>query len=209
MSGLGDFAIFGGTPAFPEPRHVGAPNIGDRATLLRRFEEILDRRILTNDGPLVREFEEVVRGISGVRNAVAMSNGTAALEVAIQAAGLTGEVITTPWTFIATTHALLRQGIRPVFCDVDPRTHNIDPRRIEDLITERTTGILAVHLWGRVCDVDALENIARRHGLKLLFDSAHAFGCSSRGRMVGASATPRCSASTAPSSSTPSRAARW
>ncbi|MDQ4044282.1 MAG: aminotransferase class I/II-fold pyridoxal phosphate-dependent enzyme, partial [Chloroflexota bacterium] len=167
------------------PRHVGQPNIGDRSRLMRRIEEMLDRRVLTNDGPLVREFEERVGEISGVRHCVAMSSGTVALETAIQAADMKGEVITTPWTFIATTHALRRQGIRPVFCDVNAATHNIDPERVEGLITERTTGILAVHLWGRACDVDALTEIADNAGIRLLFDSAHAFACSHKGTVVG------------------------
>lgn len=178
-------AILGGAPAFAEPKHVGQPNIGDRRTLMRRIEEMLDRRILTNNGPLVQDFEETVKAISGVRHCVATSSGTTALEAAIQAAGLHGEVITTPWTFIATAHALRRQGVRPVFCDVDPATHNIDPRLVEERITERTSGILAVHLWGRPCDVESLTDIARRHGLKLLFDSSHAFACSHAGSMVG------------------------
>jgi dTDP-4-amino-4,6-dideoxygalactose transaminase len=178
-------AALGGEPAFAEPKHVGQPNIGDRPALMRRMEGILDRKILTNNGPLVQDFEETVRAISGVRHCVATSSGTTALEVAIQAAGLHGEVITTPWTFIATAHALRRQGVKPVFCDVDPDTQNIDPRLVEERITERTSGILGVHLWGRPCDVESLTDIARRRGLKLLFDSSHAFACSHAGSMVG------------------------
>jgi dTDP-4-amino-4,6-dideoxygalactose transaminase len=178
-------AVLGGEPAFADPKHVGQPHIGDRQTLIRRINGMLDRKILTNNGPLVQAFEEAVKAISGVRHCVATSSGTTALEIAIQAAGLHGEVITTPWTFIATAHALKRQGITPVFCDVDPTTHNIDPRLVEGLITERTTGILAVHLWGRPCDVESLADIARRHDLKLLFDSSHAFACSHEGTMVG------------------------
>jgi dTDP-4-amino-4,6-dideoxygalactose transaminase len=182
---LARFAVFGAQPAFAEPRHVGQPNIGDRRALLQRIEGILDRRWLTNNGPLVEEFESTVAAIANVRHCVAMCNGTIALGIAIRAAGLEGEVITTPFTFVATAHALQWQGIRPVFCDVDGKTHNIDPAQVEALISPRTTGILAVHLWGRPCDVDALAEIAERHKISLLFDAAHAFGCAYRGQMVG------------------------
>lgn len=94
-------------------------------------------------------------------------------------------MIVPAFTFIATAHAVHWLGFTPVFCDVDPHTHSIDPARVEELITPRTTGIIGVHLWGRPCDIEALEDIARRHGLKLLFDAAHAFNCSWRGRMIG------------------------
>jgi len=120
-----------------------------------------------------------------VPHCIAMCNGTVALEIAVRAAGLGGEVIVSPFTFVATAHALQWQAITPVFCDVDPRTHNIDPARVEELITPRTTGILPVHLWGRPAPVEELAEIADRHGLRLLFDAAHAFGCSHRGRMIG------------------------
>ena len=96
-----------------------------------------------------------------------------------------GEVIVPSFTFIATAHAVQWLGFTPVFCDVDPRTHTIDPLRVEELITPETTGIIGVHLWGQPCDIQALESIAQRHGLKLLFDSAHAFDCSWQGRMIG------------------------
>ncbi len=114
-----------------------------------------------------------------------MCNGTIALEIAIRATGLTGEVIVPAFTFVATAHALQWQEITPVFCDVDPATHNIDVTRVEELITPRTTGIVAVHLWGRPCDVEGLQDIARRHDLRLLFDAAHAFGASHGDVMIG------------------------
>jgi dTDP-4-amino-4,6-dideoxygalactose transaminase len=179
------FAILGADPLFREPLHVGRPNIGDRERLLGRIGDTLDRRWLTNDGPLVQELEAAVAGRLGVPHCIAMCNGTVALEIAIRAAGLTGEVIVPPFTFVATAHALQWQQITPVFCDIDPRTHNIDPQRVEELITPRTTGILAVHVWGRPAPVGPLTEIAERHGLRLLFDAAHAFGCSYEGSMVG------------------------
>lgn len=182
---LSDLAIFGGTPAFGERLHVGRPNIGDRRKFEERVGDILDRRWLTNAGRYVQEFERRVAELVGVEHCIAMCNATIAIEIAIRATGMTGEVIVPSFTFVATAHALQWQEITPVFCDVDPTTHNLDPRRVEELITPRTSGIIGVHLWGRGCDIDALSEIARRRGLKLLFDSAHAFGCSYRGRMIG------------------------
>ncbi|HWC25528.1 MAG TPA: DegT/DnrJ/EryC1/StrS family aminotransferase [Solirubrobacteraceae bacterium] len=181
----GEFAILGSPPAFAEQLHVGRPNIGDRRRLMERLDGVLDRRWLTNDGPLVEEFEDAVAAIVGVRHCVATCNGTAALEIAVRAAGLRGEAVVSAFTFVATAHALQWQGITPVFCDVDPRTHNLDPSRVEDMITPRTSGIVGVHLWGRPCAVDELSALAERRGVALLFDAAHAFGCSHRGRMLG------------------------
>jgi dTDP-4-amino-4,6-dideoxygalactose transaminase len=180
-----ELAILGGTPAFDEKLHVGRPNIGNRERLLERINDLLDRRWLTNDGPYVGEFEREVAKLLDVRHCVAVCNATLGLEIAIKAMGLAGEVIVPSFTFIATAHALQWQGITPVFCDIDPATHNLDPQHVEALITPRTTGILGVHLWGRPCEVDALAQIARRHNLGLMFDAAHAFGCSHRGRMIG------------------------
>ena len=185
MRRIQDLAILGAPPLFPEPLHVGRPNLPDRDRLLARIGEVLDRRWLTNDGPCVRELEERVSAFLDVRHCVAMCNGTVALEIAIRAAGLSGEVIVPSLTFVATAHALQWQQITPVFCDVDPRTHNLDVARVEELITPRTTGIIGVHLWGRPCDVEGLERVARRRDLVVLYDAAHAFGCSHRGRMIG------------------------
>jgi len=182
---IDQLGIFGGTPAFAEKLHVGRPNIGDRQRLFERINDLLDRRWLTNNGLFVQEFERRIADLLGVKHCIAMCNATVALEIAIRAASLTGEVIVPSFTFVATAHALQWQEITPVFCDVDPRTHNIDPRRIEEMITPRTTGIVGVHVWGRPCDIKAISEIAQRHHLKLLFDAAHALGCSYQGRMVG------------------------
>lgn len=180
-----DLAINGAPPAFDEPLHVGRPNIGSRDAFLSLASGILDKRWLTNNGPLVRELETRIAERLGVRNCVAMCNGTIALEIAIRALGLEGEVIVPSWTFIATAHALYWQGIKPVFADIDPVTHNLDPEAVRRMITPRTTGIIGVHLWGRPAPVDALQALADEHGLKLMFDAAHAFGCSYRGRSIG------------------------
>jgi dTDP-4-amino-4,6-dideoxygalactose transaminase len=180
-----DLALFGGEPAFGRTLHVGQPNVGNRQILLERINDILDRRWLTNRGPYVQELERRIADWLGVKHCVATCNGTIALEIVIRALGLTGEVIVPSFTFIATAHALQWQMITPAFCDIDPRTHSLDPRRVEKMITPRTTGIIGVHVWGQPCDVDALAEIADRHGIRLLFDAAHALGCSYRGRMIG------------------------
>jgi len=182
---LDRLAIFGAEPAFSETLHVGRPVVGDRKRLMERIEGALDRLWLTNFGPLNSEFERRIENLLGVKHCVSMSNGTVALEIAARALGLTGEVIVPSFTFIATAHALQWQEITPVFCDIDPKTHNLDPNRVEDMITPRTTGIVGVHVWGRTCDAEALSQIARRRGLRLMFDAAHAFACSHKGEMVG------------------------
>lgn len=182
---LGDLAVFGAPPAFEEPLHVGRPNIPDRDRLLTRFNDLLDRRWLTNDGPYLQEFERKPADLTGVSHVVAMCNATLALEMAVQALGWQGEVILPSFTFIATAHALRWRGLTPVFCDADPQTHNLDPRKVEAAITPRTSGIVGVHVWGRPCATEALEGIARRHGLGLIFDAAHALGCTSDGRPIG------------------------
>jgi dTDP-4-amino-4,6-dideoxygalactose transaminase len=180
-----DLAIHGAPPAFDQPLHVGRPNIGDRAAFLERVEHILDDRWLTNNGPVVKEFERRIAAYLGVRHCVAMCNGTIALEIAIRALGLTGEVIVPSWTFVATAHALYWQGITPVFADIDPATHNLDPDAVRRMIGPRTTGIIGVHLWGRAAPIGELQAIADEHGLKLMFDAAHAFGSTYRGQSIG------------------------
>ena len=182
---INELAIFGGQPAFENPLHVGRPNIGNREKFTERVNDILDRRWLTNGGKYVQEFELRLSQYTGVKHCIAICNATVALEIAIRALGMSGEVIVPSFTFIATAHALQWQEITPVFCDIDPLTHNLDPHQVERMITPRTTGIIGVHVWGRACDTDALTAIAQRHHLKLLFDAAHAFACTHQGRMIG------------------------
>jgi dTDP-4-amino-4,6-dideoxygalactose transaminase len=180
-----DLAILGGTAAFREPLHVGRPNTGNRERLMKRINEVLDSRWFSNNGPRVQEFETEAARYLGVRNFVAMCNGTVALEIAIRALDLTGEVIVPSFTFVATAHALQWQEITPVFCDVDPATHVLDPTLVEGMITPRTSGIIGVHVWGQPCAIEALSDIGRRRKLKLMFDASHAFGCSHKGSMIG------------------------
>ncbi|MCG7952634.1 MAG: aminotransferase class I/II-fold pyridoxal phosphate-dependent enzyme [Candidatus Thiodiazotropha endolucinida] len=180
-----DLAINGAEPAFTEPLHVGRPSIGDRELFLRFTNEILDRQWLTNNGPVVRELEGRIADYHDVSHCVAMCSGTVALEIAIRALQLKGEVIVPSYTFIATAHALHWQAITPIFADIDPYTHNLDPAAVRRMITPRTTGIIGVHLWGRIAAVEALQSIADEHQLKLMFDAAHAFGCTRAGTKVG------------------------
>jgi dTDP-4-amino-4,6-dideoxygalactose transaminase len=167
------------------PLHVGKPNVGDRSALLSRINDMLDRRWFSNNGPLVQEFEKSISEFLGVKHVVAMCNATVALEIASRALNLHGEVILPSYTFVATAHALQWQEITPVFCDIDPSTHNIDPAKIERLITPRTTGIIGVHVWGRGCDTEAIKEIAAKRNLKVMYDASHGFACSKGGRMLG------------------------
>ena len=180
-----DLAIFGAKPRFTEKLHVNKPNIGNRDVLIQRLNDILDRRWLTNEGIYVKELEKHIADLIGVKHCIAMCNATVALELTIRALEMRGEVIIPSFTFIATAHALQFQEITPVFCDIDPKTHNLDPEKVEAMITPKTTGIIGVHLWGRPCEIESLESIAKIHNLRLLFDAAHAFGCSHNGTMIG------------------------
>lgn len=170
---------------FDRQLHVGAPNIGDRSKFHQYVDEIFDRRWLTNRGELVREFERRLADYLGVKHCISMCNGTVALEIAVRALDLKGEVIIPSLTFIATAHALQWQGIKPVFCDIDRHSYCIDPKEVEKHITPETTAIMGVHLYSRPCDIEVLQSIADKHGIKLLFDAAHAFGCSHGGQMIG------------------------
>ncbi len=147
-------AILGGTPTFSTPVHVGRPNLGDREGFAARVEGLWERCWLSNDGPLVQEFEQRIAQQLGVPYCVAVCNATIGLELVIRAMELKGEVIIPSYTFVATAHALQLQGIKPVFADIDPVSHNIDVEAIRSKITPRTSGICGVHLWGRGCDTN-------------------------------------------------------
>ena len=164
---------------------VGRPNLGSRQAFLERVNDILDRRWLSNDGVYVQEFERRVAEFLGVKHCVSICNATIALQMVTRALDLSGEVIIPSYTFVACAHALQWQEITPVFCDIDPKTHLIDLAKVERLITPRTTGIMGVHLWGRGCEVDALQQIADRHKVRLFYDASHAFGCTIGGKRIG------------------------
>ena len=142
-----DLAYFGGSPLFPSPLHVGRPNIGDREYLFKQIDDILDRRWLTNNGHKVYELERKLEAFLGVKHCITTCNATVGLEIASRALELTGEVIIPSFTFVATAHALEWQNITPVFCDIDPLTHNLDRKEVEKKITSRTSAILGVHVW--------------------------------------------------------------
>lgn len=180
-----ELSIFNGIPEFDEKLHVGKPNIGNRDEINYHINQILNNQWLTNNGPYIQQFEKEVAKITNVKHCIAMCNGTMALENAIRALGLSGEVIVPSFTFIATASALQWQEITPIFCDIDPTTYTINPLQVESLITPKTTGIVGVHLWGRPCNIHELEKIAEKRNLKLMFDAAHAFGCSYEGEMIG------------------------
>ncbi|HWQ21615.1 MAG TPA: aminotransferase class I/II-fold pyridoxal phosphate-dependent enzyme, partial [Clostridia bacterium] len=139
---------------------------------------------LTNDGELVQELERRLASHLHVQNLAVVANGTLALQLAFKALKLTGEVVTTPFTFAATTNALLWEGLQPVFADIDPETYNIAASSVEERITPRTSAILAVHVYGNPCDVEALQDVATRNGLPIIYDAAHAFGVEYRGKSV-------------------------
>ena len=180
-----ELACLGGVPLFAEKRYVGRPSVGDRKRFMESVEDILDRQYFTNAGPYVAQLERAIEDRLGVKHCIAMCNGTVALEIAIRALELSGEVIVPSFTFVACAHALQWQRVKPVFCDISPDTHTLDPAVVEAAITPETTGIMGVHLWGKACDTDALRRIADQHNLRLLYDASHAFACSHNGRMLG------------------------
>jgi dTDP-4-amino-4,6-dideoxygalactose transaminase len=153
--------------------------------LAHRLEGALRRRYLTNDGPLVQEFEHAVAARLGVRHCIATCNATSGLMVVARALDLHGEIVMPSFTFVATASAMRWLGLQPVFADIDPATHTLDPQRVEEAVTERTSAILGVHVWGRPCDPDILQRIADRRGVALFFDAAPAFACAHHGTPVG------------------------
>jgi dTDP-4-amino-4,6-dideoxygalactose transaminase len=180
-----ELAVFTGQPTFPQPLHVGMPNVGNRDAFLERTKSIIERRWFTNDGPYVHEFERRIAEQTGVEHCVVTSSGTIGLQLVASALGLTGEVVLPSFTFIATAHAFRWQGLTPVFCDIDEETHNLDPSHVAELITDRTSAIVGVHVWGRPAYSEELTDLAERRGLRLLFDAAHALGCSHDARPIG------------------------
>lgn len=144
-----------------------------------------DSRWLTNMGIKHKQFQADLIDYLGVEHIDLFSNGHMALEMAIQAMNLTGEVITSPFTFASTTHAIVRNGLTPVFCDIDPNTYTIDVNKIEALITDKTCAIIPVHVYGNICDVEAIDRIAKKHNLKVIYDAAHAFAVKYNGIGVG------------------------
>lgn len=182
---LEQLAIFTQTPLFTNKLYVGCPNSGERSSFLARVNDIFDRKWFTNNGIYVQEFEAQLAKKLNVKHCIVTCNATIALEITIKALGLSGEVIVPSFTFVATPHSLQWQQVTPVFCDINPTTHNLDPKKIEALITPSTSAIIGVHVWGRPCPIHELTEIAKANKLHLIFDAAHAFYCSYQGTMVG------------------------
>lgn len=159
-----------------KPVFVTQPDLPPLGEFLPYLEQIWEKKWLTNAGEFHRKFEVGLARYLGVEQLALVSNGTLGLVIGLQALGITGEVITTPYSFVATAHSLLWNNLEPVFVDIDPATCNLDPARVEAAITPRTTAILPVHCYGMPCDVDGIQKIADKHGLKVIYDAAHAFG---------------------------------
>lgn len=156
------------------------------------IEELWDTHWLTNMGVKHSQLQEKLKEYLGVENVELLTNGHMALELTLQAMNLQGEVITTPFTFASTTHAIVRNGMKPVFCDIDPITYTIDAEKIEKLITDQTCAIMPVHVYGNVCDVEAIEYIAHKYELKVIYDAAHSFGEMYKGKGIGGFGDASC-----------------
>lgn len=158
------------------PIYVTQPHLPPLDEFIPLLEQIWESKVLTNNGPFHKQLEQALCDHLGVKHLALFANGTLALVTALKALRITGEVITTPYSFVATAHSLLWNNITPVFVDIEPRTLNLDPAKIEAAITPQTTAILPVHCYGNPCDVDAIQTIADNYNLKVIYDAAHAFG---------------------------------
>lgn len=159
-----------------KPIYVTQPYLPPIEEFIPYLQQIWDNKILTNGGSFHQQLEKELCDYLGVKHISLFANGTLALVTALQTLQITGEVITTPYSFVATAHSLLWNGVKPVFVDIDPHTLNLDPAKIEAAITPQTTAIMPVHCYGRPCDVDAIQLIADTNNLKVIYDAAHAFG---------------------------------
>ncbi len=159
-----------------KPIYVTQPSLPPLEEYVKILEGVWENGILTHNGPLVQKLENEICSQVGINNFVAVSNGTIALQMAIKALELRGKIITTPFTWIATVSAIKWENCTPIFCDIDPNTLNIDPSKIEQHITDKTVAILPVHVFGNPCDIDAIDKIAQKYNLKVIYDAAHAIG---------------------------------
>lgn len=178
--------VSGGMNATSKPIPVSRPTLPPLEEYLALLEGVWARNHLTNAGPLVVELERRLAEYLGVKHCLFVSNGTIALQLAFRALDLAGEVITTPFSYVATTSSLAWEGCSPVFADVEPEALTLSAERAEAAVTSRTSAIVATHVYGNPCDVDGLADLARRRGLRLVYDAAHAFGAAYRGRALSA-----------------------
>lgn len=182
---LQDLAIFGGPSLFDHMMRVGRPSVIDQEAVFSRMRDAVERRWLSNDGPLLLEMEQAFADFLGVRHCIAVTNATLGLQLTLHELGIQGPVLMPALTFIGTAHAAMWQGMEPVFCDVLADRHTLDPAAVEAAMSPDIKAILAVHLWGRPCEIDALQEIADRWSVPLIFDAAHAMGSSYKGRKIG------------------------
>ncbi|GFZ23436.1 aminotransferase [Lacrimispora indolis] len=168
-----------------KPVLVTRSSLPDLEEYVNEIKPIFDSAWLTNMGPVHQKFEQQLENYLKVPDISLFCNGHLSLFIAIKALRLSGEVITTPFSFASTTHAIADNGLRPVFCDIDPDTYTLDPQKIESLITRHTTAIIPVHVYGNVCNIEAIESIAKKHNLKVIYDAAHAFGVEINGEGIG------------------------
>lgn len=166
------------------PIYITQPALPPLEEFTELLKQIWDNKILTNSGPFHQQFEKELANYLGVKYISVFSNGTLALITALQTLRITGEVITTPFSFVATTHSLWWNNIKPVFADIEPNTFNLDPEKVEAAITPQTTAIMPVHVYGNPCNLEAFQKIADTYGLKLIYDAAHAFGVKINGNSV-------------------------
>lgn len=167
-----------------KPIYVTQPSMPPLSEFSKYLKQIWDRKILTNNGPFHKQFEKELAQYLGVNYISLFANGTLALVTALQALRITGEVITTPFSFVATTHSLWWNNIKPVFADIEPEYFNLDPDKVEAAITPKTTAILPVHVFGNPCNTERFQQIADTYGLKLVYDAAHAFGVKINGNSI-------------------------
>lgn len=167
-----------------KPIYVTQPYLPPLEELIPYLQQIWDNKVLTNGGPMHQQLEKALCDYLGVEFISLFNNGTIALLTALQALRITGEVITTPYSFVATAHSMIWNGIKPVFVDIDPNTLNLDPTKIVAAITPQTTAIMPVHCYGNPCDVEAIQEVADNYNLRVIYDSAHAFGVKDAGGSI-------------------------
>ena len=171
---------------------VTRSSMPDFEEYVEEIKEMWDSHWLTNMGPKHKNFQAKLKEYLSVDNIDLLTNGHMALELSMQALGLKGEVITTPFTFASTTHAIVRNGLTPVFCDINPEDFTIDTSKIEELITDKTSAIVPVHVYGNVCNIEEIERIAEKYGLKVIYDAAHTFGETYKGKGIGSFGDVSC-----------------
>ncbi len=171
---------------------VTKSSMPDLNEYMEEISSMWDTHWLTNMGPKHKKFQEELCSYMGVENIDLLTNGHMALELTLQALDLHGEVITTPFTFASTTHAIVRNGLEPVFCDIDPFNYTMDTKKLETLITDRTCAIMPVHVYGNICHVEEIERIARKYELKVIYDAAHTFGETYKGKGIGTFGDASC-----------------